>query len=201
MHIDTDTYVNPSNQLRASWSPDSKWIAYSKQLRNHLHAVFVYSLDQQKLFQVTDGMSDALYPCFDKQGKYLYLTASTDAALSIGWLDMSSLNRPVTRSIYAVVLRKGEPSPDAPESDEEKAAAKESGTAKDSGAKDKAANKDGDKKAEEKPVSVQIDFGISASELFRFPFRLGTITGSLQVKRASYSLWKAHWSTRLITIQ
>ncbi len=158
VHIDTDTYTDPSNQLRASWSPDSKWIAYSKQLRNHLHAVFVYSLDQQKPFQITDGMSDALYPCFDKQGKYLYLTASTDAALSIGWLDMSSLNRPVTRSIYAVVLKKGEASPVAPESDEEKADAQA-----------KAAEKDQDKKGEAKPVAVQIDFADIGQRIVSLP--------------------------------
>jgi tricorn protease len=36
-------------------------------------------------------MSDALYAAFDKEGKYLYFTASTNTALSTGWLDMTSL--------------------------------------------------------------------------------------------------------------
>jgi tricorn protease len=173
LHIDTDTYAGPFQILSPSWSPDSKWIAYSKQLRNHLHAIFVYSLDQQKHFQITDGMSDALYPCFDNQGKYLYLTASTDAALSVGWLDMSSLNRPVTRSIYAVVLKKGDPSPVAPESDEEKSVAKDKDTAngKDASAKDadkdKTKEKDHDKK--EKPVSVEIDFADIGQRIVSLP--------------------------------
>ena len=57
---------------------------------------------------------------FDKDGKYLYFTASTDTSLRTGWLDMSSLNRPVTRSVYVMVLRKDAASPLAPESDEEK---------------------------------------------------------------------------------
>ena len=48
-----------------------------------------------------------MFATFDKEGKYLYLTASTDAALSTGWLDMSSLAHPVTRSVYAIVLKKG----------------------------------------------------------------------------------------------
>ena len=43
-----------------------------------------------------------------------------------GWLDLSSINRPVTRSAYLMVLRKDQPSPLAPESDEEKAAADDS---------------------------------------------------------------------------
>ena len=123
VRVDTDTYTDPAQGLTLSWSPDSRWIAYTKQLVSHLHALFIYSLDQGKSFQVTDGMSDVLYPQFDKEGKSLYFTASTDVALSQGWLDMSSLNRPATRSVYVVVLKKDLPSPLAPESDEEKPAA------------------------------------------------------------------------------
>ena len=70
--------ASPPTQLSQTWSPDNKWIAYTRQLPSGLHAVFVYSLDQGKTFQITDGMSDALYPSFDKNGKYLYFTASTD---------------------------------------------------------------------------------------------------------------------------
>ena len=64
-------------------------------------------------------MSDALFPVFDKEGKYLYFTASTDIALASSGIDMSSDERPVTRSVYVAVLSKDEPSPLAPESDEE----------------------------------------------------------------------------------
>ncbi|MBZ5724334.1 MAG: PDZ domain-containing protein [Acidobacteriia bacterium] len=119
VRIDTDTYAGPM-ALSPAWSPDSKWIAYTRKLKSHLHAVFVYSLDQNKTFQLTDGMSDSANAQFDKEGKYLYFTASTDTALSSGWLDMSSIQRPVTRSVYVAVLAKDLPSPLAPESDEEK---------------------------------------------------------------------------------
>ncbi len=119
VRIDTDTYAGPM-ALNPAWSPDSKWIVYTRKLKSHLHAVFVYSLDQTKTFQLTDGMSDAANAQFDQEGKYLYFTASTDTALSSGWLDMSSIQRPVTRSVYVAVLAKDLPSPLAPESDEEK---------------------------------------------------------------------------------
>ena len=108
--IDTDLYAGPV-ALNPSWSPDSKWIAYTRKLKSHLHAVFVYSVEQNKTYQITDGMSDAGYAVFDKDGKYIYFTASTDAALSNGWLDMSSIQRPVTASVYVVVLSKDDPSP------------------------------------------------------------------------------------------
>ena len=160
VHVDSDMYTDPGHNLQLAWSPDSRWIAYTKQLRSHLHAVFVYSLEQGKSFQVTDGMSDALYVAFDKDGKSLYFTASTDVALNNGWLDMTSLQHPVTRSAYVIVLKKDLPSPLAPESDEEKAKEAEKSD------KDKKADadkeKDKDKAKEEKPVTVDIDFdGIS----------------------------------------
>jgi tricorn protease len=120
VHIDKDTYAGGGGGLTPAWSPDSKWIAYTRKLKSHLRAVFVYSLEQAKMFQLTDGMSDATNAQFDKEGKYLYFTASTDTALGTGWLDMSSIQRPVTRSVYVAVLAKDLPSPLAPESDEEK---------------------------------------------------------------------------------
>jgi tricorn protease len=152
VRIDTDTYAGPFYTLNPVWSPDSRWLAYTKQLRNHLHAVFAYSLEQAKSYQLTDGMSDALYAAFDKEGKYLYFTASTNTALSTGWLDMTSLQHPVTRSVYVMVLKKDLPSALAPESDEEKPKEAEKSD------KDKQADKgDKDQAKQEKPVTVEID--------------------------------------------
>ncbi len=118
--IDTNLIGGPARTLSPAWAPDSRWIAYTKHLSNRLRAVFVYSLDTGKSTQVTDGMSDALYTAFDRSGKYLYFTASTDVGPSISFADLSSLGHPVTRSVYAIVLRNDLPSPLAPESDEEK---------------------------------------------------------------------------------
>ncbi len=120
--VDSDAYDAPQRTLDPVWSPDSRWIAYSKKLPSQMHAVFAYSLEQAKSLQLTDGLSDARYPAFDQKGQYLYFTASTDAGPTTGWLDLSSINRTVTRSAYLIVLRQDQPSPLAPESDEEKAA-------------------------------------------------------------------------------
>lgn len=117
--IDTDLYENPTHQFDPAWSPDSRWIAYTRELPSHLHAVFIYSLADKSIHQVTDGMSDCLYPQFDRSGKYLYFTASTNTGLTPGWLDMTSLDHPVTRSVYVAVLRKDLPSPLPPQSSDE----------------------------------------------------------------------------------
>ena len=143
--VDTDRYDTPLHEFDVDWSPDGRWLTYTKQLPNHLRAVFVYSLADRKATQVTDGMSDCLYPVFDRDGKYLYFTASTDMGLSTGWLDMTSEAHPITRSVYVAVLRKDLPSPLQPRSDEDKGPAGADG-------------KPGDKAGKPAPVRVAIDF-------------------------------------------
>lgn len=118
-HADTDTYMAPARTMAPVWSPDSRWIAYAKRLPSQLHAIYVYDVTSGKTVQVTDGMSDALSPAWDASGKYLYFLASTNFALRTGWLDMTSYDRPVTRAVYLTVLSRSDPSPLAPESDEE----------------------------------------------------------------------------------
>ena len=39
--IDTDSYPDPIRDFNATWSPDSKWITYSKNLASHLRAIFL----------------------------------------------------------------------------------------------------------------------------------------------------------------
>ncbi len=152
--VDTDRYDTPNFHLDPAWSADSRWIVYTKQLPNHLHAAFVYSLADKQVRQLTDGRSDVLSPRFDRNGKYLYFIAGTDAGLGAGWLDMSSMGRAQTSAAYVVVLRRDQPSPVGPESDEEGAPADEPKPAE-------AAAKDAkDAKAPKAlaPVEVRIDF-------------------------------------------
>lgn len=108
-----------------TFSPDSKWIVYTLGSKTNLQTVYAYSIEQDKSFAVTDGLSEASEPVFDAGGKYLYLFGSTDAGPVKQWFDMSNADMRLTRSIYLIVLRKDIPSPLAKESDEEKGAQKE----------------------------------------------------------------------------
>jgi tricorn protease len=102
--IDTDTYMVPTRSVDPVWSPDSKWIAYAKRLDNQLHVIMLYDLANGRTHQVTDGMADALSPAWDASGKYLWFLASTNFGLNTGWLEMSSMERPVTYGLYMAVL-------------------------------------------------------------------------------------------------
>lgn len=127
VRVDTDYYDEGPSPFNMKWSADSCWLTYNRILPNMLHAVFVYSLHTKKATQITDGMSDARYPVFDKGGKYLYFAASTDLGLTVGDSDMSGIARPVTYSVYAVVLQTNVPSPVEPQSDDENADKNSSG--------------------------------------------------------------------------
>ena len=136
--IDSDSYDDPGRDFEAAWSPDSKWVAYSKALDSHLRSIFLYSTATGKTTQLTDAMADAISPAFDASGKYLYFLASTNYALNTGWLDMSAFERPVRRSLYLTVLSASEPSPLLPTLSDEPpriVAAEDSAPAKASAAK------------------------------------------------------------------
>jgi tricorn protease len=109
-----------SEGMPFGWSPDSRWITYARSIKNRLNAVFVYDVQSAVSTQVTDGLSDARNPVFDAGSKYLYFVASTDAGPASDF-SMTTFDHPITRSLYAIVLRRDLPSPLAPESDEEKA--------------------------------------------------------------------------------
>jgi tricorn protease len=116
--VDTDYLYELDHDF--NWSPDSKWIAFAKYQPNRMRAIWIYSLETGQAKQVTDGMSDATFPTFDRDGQYLYFTASTNFGPTSSGLDMTSDEHEVTRSVYLVVLANHVPSPLAPESDEEK---------------------------------------------------------------------------------
>src|SRR5262249_49337489 len=101
--VDSNPYENgPGSGFNPVWSPDSRWLAYTRQLISGMRAVFIYGLEGKAAHQVTDGMSDAAFPAFDPNGRYLYFTASTDVGPTLA-SSMGAFKVPVTRSGYLIV--------------------------------------------------------------------------------------------------
>ncbi len=117
--LDTDDYV-VSSEMTPAWSPDSKWLTYSRTSENNLGSIVLANVETGKLSRITDGLSDARHPVFDRDGKHLYFTASTDLGIGSDVEDIAQIaHLRGTSSVYAVVLKKGGPNPLQPESDEE----------------------------------------------------------------------------------
>lgn len=146
--VATDTY-GPSNSLEGHFSPDSKWIVFSEKQKNYFNTIFLYEVATGNRTAITDGKSDVNNPAFSRDGKYLFFTASTNTATTVSGLDMSAYDRRVTSSIYVVVLNAKDPSPFAPESDEEKGSDSEKAN-DEKKADEKKSDKKDDKKASKK---------------------------------------------------
>ncbi len=169
--VGNDPWMVPRRTLDPAWSPDSKWIAYASRLKSLYHAIFVTNVDSGETRQITDNLADAVSPAWDAGGKYLWFLASTDFGLGSQWLDMTSYDREETFGLYFAILKKSDPSPLLPESDEDKGVGSAPaaggrggrGAAADADTTTTAGNEDQPPaRAPRTPVTVQIDFpGIS----------------------------------------
>lgn len=111
--VDTSTYSYQESWY-PNWSPDSRWLTYSKHLHNRVRTVFIYDAQTGQNHQITDGHTHSQSPVFDHGGKYLYFASSPNAGTSeFGWGVLNGVvSRPlVTRRLHVVILQEGEPVP------------------------------------------------------------------------------------------
>jgi tricorn protease len=171
--VDSDELYAPGQfrQMFGDWSSDSRWILYTKMAKTYFKVVYLYSLDQQKSFPVTDGMCDASDPVFDPNGENIYFFASTDAGPVVNWFDLSNQDMKMTNSIWLAMLRKDIVSPFIKESDEEKVIkeAKDSVKQADKNTKDVKSTK----AVAEKPKLLKIDTDGITDRTINLPVRAG----------------------------
>jgi tricorn protease len=116
------------------WSPDSRWLAWSRPVPSGLRAIFLYDTKNGKKHQATSGYFNDQQPVFDKEGKYLFFLSNRNFEPSYSDMDNSWAYANSTQ-LVAVPLRRDVPSPLAPRNDSEG---------------DKKDDKSGDKKDDEK---------------------------------------------------
>jgi len=135
-------------RLGLSWSPDSKWLAYSKAGSNNFRQVTLWSLDSGKTQSITNPFADAFAPAWDADQEHLYFLASTDVALGSGWANTSAMTANPEYAAYVINLQSDDASPFKPKSDEEEAEKKEE------------KKEDGKAKSDEKKedTTIKIDF-------------------------------------------
>ncbi|MFW5877926.1 MAG: S41 family peptidase [bacterium] len=167
-----DLYVpGPFRDLFGSWSPDSRWLAYTRVINTNFRQAFIYSVEEKKSYELTDGLSDATEPVFDRGGKFLYFLASTDAGPVLNWFDLSSADMEMSHNIYLVTLQKETINPFASESDEE--IIKEEEKEEENDNKDSKKNKKKDKEGEEEEKGIKIDFENIQNRIVALPVETG----------------------------
>jgi tricorn protease len=105
-----------------TWSPDSRWIAYTKLNEARFSSIYVYDVPAGKSQRLTSGMTDDTGPVFDPKGRYLYFLSNRDFNLTFSAWEFNYVYTDPTR-VYVGVLAADGPALFLPQSDEEKASA------------------------------------------------------------------------------
>src|SRR5690606_30823053 len=156
----------------ARWSPDSRWLTYTRDLDNLHNAVFVYDYRYNKLTQVTSGYYDCYSPVFDSEGKYIYTFTNQNFSPSYSDIDNTFIYANSTQ-LAAISLKKDTPSLIAPKNDSV-SIKKDDDTASDKQASKKSDKKSKDSKEAKPSVTpVEIDFTNIEARLIILPLKAG----------------------------
>jgi len=101
-----------------TFSPDDKWVAYSKEGPGWINSVWLYNITSGTKTEISDPEINSSSPSFDPDDKFLYMVQqrSTSAEMS-PYNSMLAFEKPNT--ITAVALAKNTVSPFAPKDEEE----------------------------------------------------------------------------------
>jgi tricorn protease len=110
---------NERGGMGLAWSPDSKWLLYSKTAANNFHRVTIWSLATEKATPLSDPLADAGDAVWDRDGRHIYFLASTEVGLASGWANTSTILARPGFAVYVTVLRRDDPTPFPLKSDEE----------------------------------------------------------------------------------
>lgn len=105
---------NPEQEFYGvNFSPDSRWITYTKPAANDFSVVYVYNLATKQEYPVTEKWYNSSSPVFSTDGKYLIFESDRDFNLIYGRLEW---NHVYTRmgGIYLALLTNDTPSPFLP---------------------------------------------------------------------------------------
>jgi tricorn protease len=141
--VDKDDYGDITHYR---WSPDSRWLTYTKLNEVRFGSIYVYNVAEGKVHRLTSGTTDDNEPVFDPKGRYLYFTSNRDFNLTFSSFEFNYVYTDPTR-VYVGLLSADGPALFLPQSDEEKASAPTQAEPK----------KDEPKKEEKGTVVVKID--------------------------------------------
>jgi tricorn protease len=99
------------------WSPDSKWIAYTRPSKTSLNTIYIYNLTTQAKCEVTDGWYESGSPTFSSDGKYLFFVSNRDFNPTYSWTEWNTAYTDMSK-IYFVTLSKSTANPLKPVNDE-----------------------------------------------------------------------------------
>jgi len=156
-----------------NWSPDSRWVIYTKNGANGLNTIWVCSLEGGKARQLLSSRYNSFSGSFSRDGKYVYFLSNRDFNWTFSDFEFDYIYNKSTR-VYAVSLAKDAPQllPDKNDVEEVKAAEKpDDAKAKEKGKEKKA------EPAKEEIKPLRIDFDAIDERIMALPFAAGDYGG------------------------
>lgn len=152
-----------------SWSPDSRWLAYTKYEDHTFESIFIYDTRTSRVTRITDRFTKDTEPVWDPEGKYLYFLSDRTINPVLGEIDFETIVDKTSKP-YLVILEKGKKSPFFPMEPEELDAEEEAKGKDDAKSGDDA----GHKKSEKEDVKdVKVDLDGIAERVVEFPVEAG----------------------------
>ncbi|MBN2320125.1 MAG: PD40 domain-containing protein, partial [Acidobacteria bacterium] len=102
-----------------TWSPDSRWIAYARTETAQMETIYIYSIEGNETYAVTEGWYTSGSPAFSADGKYLFFVSNRTFNPAMDGVEFNYSYRDMSK-IYLVTLAKETKSPFEPKSDEVK---------------------------------------------------------------------------------
>jgi tricorn protease len=96
-----------------TFSPDSKWLTYTRIAENDFHIVYIYNLAEKKEYPVTDRWYESFAPVFSTDGKYILFRSMRDFHPVYGSREWNHVFTG-EGEIYLALLSKNTPSPFLP---------------------------------------------------------------------------------------
>ncbi len=93
-----------------AWSPDGRWLAYSKVGPNLNSSIYLYDTASGKIHRLTGDSFDDFSPSFDWNGRYLYFLSQRNFNPQMDPSEDNFIINPMTR-VYLVALRAREERP------------------------------------------------------------------------------------------
>ena len=93
-----------------SFSPDSKWLTYTRITDNNFSIVYVYNLNEKREYPVTDRWYKSYSPAFSADGKYLIFSSMRDFSPIYGSMEWNHIYNS-NSEIYLALLSKETKSP------------------------------------------------------------------------------------------
>ena len=143
-----------------TWSPDSKWIAYTMPVNSSVNRIYIYNIETNESKPVTDNWYNSGQPTFNSNGKYLFFTSARDFNPIYSNTEWNHAYRDMSK-IYFITLEKSIPSPFEPKNDEVKIEKEETN-------KDKKDSKE-EPKTDESSLSMIIDFDGIINRIIALP--------------------------------